>query len=145
MKRTPASTQRRRNIADAASGFPDRTRVVLYANLDEDSDPNPVLAQLRAYAEARDWIVPDEAVLVDTGPTTRTRRGRPSWYEASRLLRENYVDGVVAPSLSQIAHSPEEQADFRSWLASIAKFGNYLDEAGEDAAQVGSEVEGAES
>lgn len=145
MNRTPASSQRRRNIADAASGFPDRTRVVLYANLDEGADPAPVLAQLRAYAEARDWVVPDEAVLFDTGPISRSRRERPSWFEVSRLLRENRVEGLIAPTIGHIASTPQEKADFRAWLASVAKFANYLDEGDENPVPAAIEVEGAEA
>ncbi|MFF4701128.1 hypothetical protein [Streptomyces chattanoogensis] len=145
MNRTPASHQRRRNIADAASGFPDRTRVVLYANVDEGQDPAPVLAQLRAYAEARDWTIPAEGELVDTGPLSRSRRERPAWFEVSRLLRDNRAEGLVAPSIGQVASTPQEQADFRAWLASIAKFANYLNEADEDLAPIAIEVEGAEA
>ncbi|MFI9205323.1 hypothetical protein [Streptomyces sp. NPDC053048] len=145
MNRTPASSQRRRNIADASSGFPDRTRVVLYANLDEGSNPAPVLDRLRAYAEARDWIVPSEAVLFDTGLTSRSRRERPGWFEVSRLLRENHAEGLVAPAIGHIADTPQDQADFRAWLASVAKFANYLDEGDENPMPAAIEVEGAEA
>ncbi|MFB8020028.1 hypothetical protein ACFC36_15880 [Streptomyces rubiginosohelvolus] len=133
MKRTTASHQRRRNIADAASGFPDRTRVLLYANLPEGADPAPVKAELRAFAEARDFVVPDNAVIIDIGAVARSRRERPGWFEASKLLRENSVEGLIAPAVTHIASTPGEQSEFRAWLASVAKFANYLDEPDEDA------------
>ncbi|MFJ4772445.1 hypothetical protein ACIP88_25610 [Streptomyces uncialis] len=42
MNRTPASTQRRRGIAAAESGFPDRARVVLFVKLPGGADSAPV-------------------------------------------------------------------------------------------------------
>lgn len=142
MKRTPPSTQRRRNISDASSGFPERNRVVLYANIDDDSEPEKVLAQLRAYAEARDWDVPEGFTHLDHGPACRSRRERPGWYEVSCLLREGAAEGVVAPAEAQIATSHLERREFCDWLASIQKFASYPQEPGRPAVGF-EEVEGA--
>ncbi|MCY0923290.1 MULTISPECIES: hypothetical protein [Streptomyces] len=101
--------------------------MVLYAIVDDCDDPEPVIARLRAYAEARDWVVSEGAVLIDIGSATRHRRERPNWFKASALLREGAVEGLIAPSLSQIAHGPVERDEFLAWLATLAKFAIYLD------------------
>ncbi|MGA6169078.1 hypothetical protein ACPEIF_02310 [Streptomyces sp. NPDC012600] len=136
MKRTTASHERRRNIADAASGFPDRTRVLLYANLPEGVDQGTVTARLRAFAEARDFVVPDYAVIIDSGAVARPRRERPGWFKASELLRENRVEGVIAPTIAHIASTPGGQAEFRAWLATHVKFADYPDEGAASAVEV---------
>ncbi|OII68253.1 hypothetical protein [Streptomyces sp. CC77] len=107
--------------------------MLLYANLPNSADTTRVTASLRAFAEARDFVVPDGAVIIDTAPRARSRRERPGWFEASRLLRENSVEGVIAPAITHIASTQGDQAEFRAWLASIAKFANYLDEPDKDA------------
>ncbi|NEA50483.1 hypothetical protein [Streptomyces sp. SID10815] len=134
MNRTPASIQRRRNLANAASGFPERSRVVLYAHITDTTDPALLLAELRAFAEARDWDCSEEHHYFDIGLAGSTRRERPGWFEVSRLLREGEVDGVVAPSESHIVNSPSEQGEFRAWLATIQRFTGYLHESEHEAA-----------
>ncbi|MFE0771935.1 hypothetical protein [Streptomyces sp. NPDC058861] len=132
MNRTPASYARRRNIADAVSGFPERTRVILYASLPEGTDREPIINDLRAYAKAKDFVVPDEAVIVDIGFVGRSRRERPGWFQASKLLRENMAEGVITPNRLHIANTPGEQGEFDAWLASLVKFINYADASDED-------------
>ncbi|MGI5530122.1 hypothetical protein ACQEVX_22860 [Streptomyces syringium] len=63
----------------------------------------------------------------------------------SRLLREDQVDGLIAPSVRDIANTPRQQTEFRAWLASLAKFVNYLNEGDENPMPAAIEVEGAEA
>ncbi|MEV7423903.1 hypothetical protein [Streptomyces sp. NPDC091212] len=142
-RRTGEQASRRRTIADASSGFPERNRVVLYTNIGDGSDPVPILQRLRDHAEARDWVVPEDFVLFDTSPEHTSRRERPGWFEASRLLRECRADGLVAPAEAQIAKSPGERAELRAWLSSIQKFANYLHQASAGEKPAGVEAEGA--
>ncbi|MFD3915466.1 hypothetical protein [Streptomyces sp. NPDC058603] len=124
MTRTEADTKRRRFLADAASGFPERTRVVLYACLPDSRAPATVMPGLRAHAEARDWVVAAEHH--DLSPLTTPRTERRNWREVELLMRSGNVQGLVAPSEAHIAHSPELRTQLREWLAEYRVFAAYI-------------------
>ncbi|MEW1694456.1 hypothetical protein [Streptomyces sp. NPDC091278] len=133
MNRTSVSKERRRHLADAASGFPERTRVILYACLPETVDPAPVIARLREYADARDFVVPEGGVLIDTDPKGTARRERAGWFTVSTLLRDGAVEGIVAPSQAHIEGARGDYAEFTAWLTTYGKFVCYLEERCENA------------
>ncbi|MER8002119.1 hypothetical protein [Streptomyces sp. NPDC095613] len=142
-RRTVQQASRRRTIVNAASGFPERNRVVLYVNVPDGADPYPILKQLREHAEARDWIVPEGYEFCDIGPEGRSRCDRIGWFEVARLLRESKADGVVAPAETLIAASPGERDQLRLWLSSLQKFAAYLQRDGHDGDAMGAENERA--
>ncbi|MCC3766319.1 hypothetical protein [Streptomyces sp. UNOC14_S4] len=123
MNQTPPDPRRRR-LADAASGFPERVAVVLYTCSCDDRDPVDTLAALRKHAEARDWVVHSE--LYDTDPITKTRTDRKAWPNAARLLKNRDVEGLVAPDETEIALYPRGKERLREWLASLPAFARYI-------------------
>jgi hypothetical protein len=123
MPRTEADTNRRRTLADAASGFPERTRVVLYACLPDSPAPDATMHGLRVHAEARDWIVAAEHH--DHSLLTTPRAERQKWPEVELLVLSGAVEGIVASSEAEIAHSPELRQQLRDWLIERRAFAAY--------------------
>lgn len=124
MNRTQPDIQRRRNLADAASGYMDRTRVVLYVLAKPAEEPEEVLAALRAYAEARDWVVVD--FFVDRCPITTTCTDREAWAKVAGLVEAGEVRGVIAPAEQQIVSSSLDQEALCAWLDRHMVFAAYL-------------------
>lgn len=126
MPRTEADIGRRRTLADAASGFPERTRVVLYACLPDSPAPatGATMHGLRIHAEARDWVVAAEHH--DHSPLTTPRAERQKWPEVELLVLSGAVEGMVAPSEAEIAHSPEVRQRLRDWLIEHRVFAAYI-------------------
>ncbi|MFJ9429039.1 recombinase family protein [Streptomyces sp. NPDC101490] len=122
MTRTPESRDRRRRLADAATGFPERTRVALYACLPESASPEPVTAKLREYAAARDFVVPEDGVVIDRGLVGTVRRERPGWSKVSALLREHAIEGIVVPAIAHIEAEQGRQAELVAWLTTHGTF-----------------------
>ncbi|MGW6600637.1 hypothetical protein [Streptomyces sp. NPDC055036] len=123
MTRTEADTKRRRTLADAASGFSERTRVVLYACLPDLRAPATIMNSLRVHAEARDWVVAAEHH--DSSPLTTPRTERRGWREVELLLESGAVQGLVARSETHIAHSPELRTELRKRLVECRVFAIY--------------------
>ncbi|WP_411144368.1 hypothetical protein [Streptomyces sp. x-80] len=128
--RTEQDQQRRRDIADAASGYSrSRTRVVIYANV-PNGDRDQVTSDLTAHATARDWTI--VATCIDVGPTTLPPHQRPGWCEAAKLLTTDAAnggaDGLMARSAAQIAGTDHEREELRNWLREVHAFAVYLDD-----------------
>ncbi|MET8696936.1 hypothetical protein ABZV65_30850 [Streptomyces bauhiniae] len=103
MKRTPGDIARRANIADAASGFPSRPVVVVYAMAPADLTYNTT-SQLCAQADARDWRVIAE--VTDTGPYDSPLAGRIGWNTARWYINEGRASGIVLPREADTAGVP---------------------------------------
>jgi hypothetical protein len=124
MNRTEPDLQRRRVLADAASGFPERTRVVLYACVPDVRDPAKVMSGLRAHAGARDWVVAGE--FHDQCPPTTPRTDRNEWPKVERLIKKGDAEGSVAPAETQIAYYPPAQNELRDWMLGLRAFAVYI-------------------
>jgi hypothetical protein len=96
MTRTLGETLRRRNLSDAASGFPARAAVVLYACIPPGQTRGDVVPRLRRYAEARDWDV--AATVVDYTPTATPLERRPNWPQARDAISSGRARGIVTTS-----------------------------------------------
>ncbi|GAA2919660.1 hypothetical protein GCM10020221_14910 [Streptomyces thioluteus] len=119
-------TARRRNIANASSGFPERVNVVAYALVHDSSSPDAVLSHLRAQAEARDWIV--HSTFFDVADITSNRTDRQFWPKVERLLQDRDVTGLVARCEDEIAFYPPSKEQFRGWLLERPAFVEYVGE-----------------
>lgn len=109
-------TRRRRSIANAAAG---RTAVVLYA-CTEDPETARILAELRRYADARDWDVARE--ITDAAPLATPLDERQQWPTVRRLILEGRAEGVVAPTAHTRDDVPNERAELDTWLADRGAF-----------------------
>ncbi|MET9295499.1 hypothetical protein [Streptomyces sp. NPDC003077] len=125
MNRTSASHLRRVGIAAAASGFPERVPVALYACIHDGQKPEEVMAALRTYAEARDWVV--RAALYDTTSITSTCADRQAWPEVQRLLEAREVEGLVVPHEDEVAFYQDSKQELRHWLLTLPAWATYLD------------------
>lgn len=96
MTRTLGDTLRRRHIADAASGFPARAAVVLYACVAPGQRQNDLVARLREYADARDWLI--AATVVDHTTTATPLDSRPNWPQVKQLIVDGTATGIVTTS-----------------------------------------------
>ncbi|WP_338931014.1 hypothetical protein WEB32_06705 [Streptomyces netropsis] len=123
MNRTPGTRDRRKFLMDIATGFPDRVQVVLYACIHDGRDPEVQMADLRKFAEARDWVV--HTALHDLRETTSTRTDRKAWPLVERLLESKEVTGLVAPSEDEIAVYPLGKQRLREWLLGLPAFAVY--------------------
>ncbi|MGW5940552.1 hypothetical protein ACWIG3_18605 [Streptomyces celluloflavus] len=128
--RTEQDHWRRRDIADAASGYSrSRTRVVVYANV-SDGDQDRIRTYLAAQAGARDWTI--AAACIDVGPTALPLHQRPGWREAAKLLATDTAnggaDGLIARSTAQIADTERDREELRSQLDEAHAFAVYLDD-----------------
>lgn len=94
--RTPGDVTRRRSIAEAASGFPSRAAVVLYACVPPGQDQDDLTARLRQHAEARDWVVLAE--VFDHTSTATPLGSRPAWSDARMLITSGVATGLVTTS-----------------------------------------------
>lgn len=120
MQRTQADLSRRRRLADAAAGSGiQRARVVLYACLPQ-GQPDVVLAELRAYAEARDWVVVRE--LVDRSSIGEPVEGRPMWPTLAALIESGQAQGIVTPMRRMCGLREPEQTRLDTWLATHQAF-----------------------
>lgn len=105
-------TRRRRSIVSAAAG---RTAVVLLACTD-DPDSSNVLADLRLYADARDWQIAQ--IFVAPAPQSTPLDEWPEWDSARDLILDGRAEGVVAPA----PHVPDNRAALDAWLADRGAF-----------------------
>ncbi|CAL9614410.1 hypothetical protein SUDANB1_05696 [Streptomyces sp. enrichment culture] len=96
MTRTLGATLRRRNIADAAGGFPPRAAVVLYACIAPGEQQDDIVTRLRKYAEARDWVI--AGTVVDHTTTATPLDSRPNWRQAKALIVDGQARGIVTTS-----------------------------------------------
>ncbi|MEU3899721.1 hypothetical protein [Streptomyces sp. NPDC045251] len=119
MQRTPAQRARRRNIAGAASGGIQRVSVVLYACV-PTGDPDRVLADLRAYANARDWTVVGEHI--DRGSISEPTGQRPEWARLTALIEAGQAQGIVTPMRRMCGLREPEQTALDTWLAAHHAF-----------------------
>jgi hypothetical protein len=111
MTRTPGDTARRRNIADAAAGFPNRATVVLYARIAPCDDQQEVIARLRRHAEARDWVVVGEVINYTQTDAPYAQVGH-GWQAAKRLVTSGQAKGIVTTSRQACA----DVAGLDEWL-----------------------------
>ncbi|TBO54888.1 hypothetical protein EYS09_36160 [Streptomyces kasugaensis] len=128
--RTEQDHRRRRDIADAASGYSrSRTRVVVYANVSH-GDQDRIRSYLAAQAGARDWTI--AAACIDVGPTALPLHQRPGWREAAKLLTTDTAnggaDGLIARSAAQIADTDRDREALRNQLDEAHAFAVYLDD-----------------
>ncbi|WP_372406579.1 hypothetical protein [Streptomyces luteireticuli] len=117
---------RRRNIANASSGYPEQTLVVAYALIHDDGKPHVVLSRLRDHAEAEGWGV--YAEFFDFGDMTSSRASRHSWPKAERLLQDRDVTGLVARCEDEIAFYPKGKESLQKWLHSLPAFAKFIGE-----------------
>ncbi|MFB0617207.1 hypothetical protein [Streptomyces sp. AGS-58] len=96
MTRTLGETIRRRNIADAAGGFPTRAAVVLYACIQPGQQQRDTVHALRQYAEARDWVI--VGTVIDHTTTATPLEHRPNWPQAKALIMSGQARGIVTTS-----------------------------------------------
>ncbi|MFE4421298.1 hypothetical protein [Streptomyces sp. NPDC056817] len=99
MTRTPGDLARRRALADAASGYPARATVVLYACITHGQDQRAVFAQLRRHAEARDWVVIGE--VTDSTAATIPLQDRPGWPAAATAITSGRASGIVVAACTE--------------------------------------------
>lgn len=115
MERTQADRARRRCLADAAAGVGiQRAQVVLYACL-PSGGPDKVLAEMRGYADARDWVVAAE--LIDQVPIGEPTDGRPQWATLKGLIESQHAQGIVTPTRRMCGLRDPEQIRLNTWLA----------------------------
>jgi hypothetical protein len=111
--RTPDQIRSRRALADAASGF-QRARVVLYACAPEGRDTAPILAELRDYATARDWVVvADIAEPTSAGVRMGQRTG---WCQVVGFIETGRAQGIVMGTHSGCAHDHPDRVRLRQWF-----------------------------
>ncbi|MFF0226556.1 hypothetical protein [Streptomyces sp. NPDC004629] len=110
MTRTPGDISRRRNIADAASGFLSRATVVLYGCPEPGQDERDVMTRLRRYADARDWVVIGE--VTDLSPATIPFQERRGWPAARNAVTSGQAKGIVATACPQTPVA----SDLEDWL-----------------------------
>ncbi|MCZ1009889.1 hypothetical protein [Streptomyces lydicus] len=118
MIRTPAQTRRRQGLGNAAAG---RTTVVLYACVDGPrTSATAILAELRRFANAREWIVAGE--ILDSAPLSTPLDERPMWHSVREAIAKGRAEGIVAA----LDHTCDDVADTRAqlfdWLAEHAAF-----------------------
>ncbi|MFD7663522.1 hypothetical protein [Streptomyces sp. NPDC059788] len=122
MGRSPGTTGRRRNLQDAANGiFPSRVHVVLYACIDDEHAADAVMAALRAYATARDWVVVEKYYDLSTA------EARLGLSHAVDIVRSGKAHGVVAPNTTHLTGSRFGQGSLADLLQVIdGAFVDYL-------------------
>jgi hypothetical protein len=117
MLRTPSDIRRRRDLADAASGFV-RTPVVLYICAPDGGAA--ALPTLRMYALARDWLIADE--ITDSYSIASALAGRPGWRAVNSAIETGRARGIVTDARSACGHYPEEHDRVNAWLADHMAF-----------------------
>lgn len=126
MNRTKADQQRRRDLADAATGTPLRVPVVLYTCVNDLQDPHAVLAVLRRHAEARDWRVVGTAH--DLCHWDIPLDDRPAWPLVEQQLATGQAHGLVVPALTELAVTPNGLSEFTAWVRDLHAFVFHLPE-----------------
>ncbi|GAA0434248.1 hypothetical protein [Streptomyces luteireticuli] len=119
-------TARRRNIANASSGYPEQIHVVTYALIHDGSSPDAALELLRSHAEARDWVV--HSSYFDIADMTSARTERQFWPKVERLLEARDVTGLVARCEDEIVFYRPGKTEFRKWLLECPAFVKYVSE-----------------
>ncbi|WP_129839177.1 hypothetical protein [Streptomyces sp. RFCAC02] len=112
-----AERERRRRIADAASGLRRRPAVVLYLCV-----PGPPreaeVARLEAYARERGIRVTGTVVdLVDPASPVEER---PGWRSIRELVLTHQVTGVLTETADMCGATPAEHGAVLAWLADHA-------------------------
>ncbi|MFJ8934012.1 hypothetical protein ACIRLA_46355 [Streptomyces sp. NPDC102364] len=123
MTRSHAERDRRRTIAEAASGFPTRVRVALYGCVEDEAEGTEILVGLRRYATARDWDVAVD--VVDIGPKSLQRDHRTQWPRVRELIEQHLLDGIVVPSESHLACDAVERSGLRTWIQHKGAFAEF--------------------
>jgi hypothetical protein len=113
MTRTLGDITRRRTIADAASGFPARAAVVLYACIPPGQQRADIEGALRKYAEARDWLI--AGTVIDHTATATPLEHRPNWPQVRNLLASGAAHGIVTTSRRACAET-EGAPVLSEWL-----------------------------
>ncbi|MFJ9125696.1 hypothetical protein ACIRJS_16535 [Streptomyces sp. NPDC102340] len=123
MTRSQGERDRRRELAEAAAGFPTRVRVALYGCVEDDAEGVEVLVGLRRFATARDWDVAVD--VVDIGPKALHRDHRAQWPKVRELIEQHLLDGIVAPSESHLATDIVQRAGLRTWIQRKGAFAEF--------------------
>lgn len=96
MRHTPQQRERRQALADAANFSFRRATVVLYLCAPRDHRA-PVLAYLRDYATARDWVITAEVTEPEPGEPGEAdvAEERPGWRRVLELIAGERAQGVL--------------------------------------------------
>jgi DNA invertase Pin-like site-specific DNA recombinase len=110
----PATTSRNGSVVASPRTHP--LRVGLYARVSTaDQTPENQLAVLRAFAEARGWVVTE---FVDHG-ISGTRSSRPALDSLLAAAQARRIDAVLATKLDRVARSTRHLVDLAAELEAL--------------------------